>query len=84
MSGEGPPTLWPAPVTTAWASAGRHVDTPCSPWEQCLCAVPDGDLSKVIREGRADVGTDRIDTFTENGSGRSRSGFCASFVPLPP
>ncbi len=37
------------------------------PWEQRLCVVPDGDLFKAIRSGQADVVTDRIDTFTENG-----------------
>ncbi|WP_304044405.1 NAD(P)/FAD-dependent oxidoreductase [Jatrophihabitans endophyticus] len=37
------------------------------PWDQRLCVVPDGDLFRVIREGRADVVTDRIATFTETG-----------------
>src|SRR5262245_729756 len=37
------------------------------PWEQRLCLVPDGDLFVAIREGRASVVTDQIETFTENG-----------------
>jgi len=38
-----------------------------NPWEQRLCLVPDGDLFEVISSGRADVVTDTIDTFTEDG-----------------
>jgi cation diffusion facilitator CzcD-associated flavoprotein CzcO len=37
------------------------------PWDQRLCIVPDGDLFASIREGRADVVTDTIKTFTETG-----------------
>jgi monooxygenase len=37
------------------------------PWEQRLCLFPDSDLFVAIREGRASVATDRIETFTENG-----------------
>ena len=37
------------------------------PWEQRLCLVPDGDLFVAIREGRASVVTDQIETFTEQG-----------------
>ena len=37
------------------------------PWEQRLCLVPDGDMFKAIREGRASVVTDYIDSFTEHG-----------------
>jgi cation diffusion facilitator CzcD-associated flavoprotein CzcO len=32
-----------------------------------MCLVPDGDLFEAIRDGRASVVTDRIDTFTEQG-----------------
>ena len=38
-----------------------------NPWDQRLCVVPDGDLFKTIREGRAEVVTDTIDTWTEKG-----------------
>lgn len=44
-----------------------HFNPPYDPWDQRLCAVPDGDLFRMIREGRADVATDRIRTFTETG-----------------
>ena len=32
-----------------------------------MCLVPDGDFFAAIRAGKADVVTDRIDTFTETG-----------------
>jgi len=37
------------------------------PWTQRLCVVPDGDLFKALREGRASIVTDRIDRFTPSG-----------------
>jgi monooxygenase len=37
------------------------------PWDQRLCFVPEGDLFAAIATGRAEVVTDRIDTFTEHG-----------------
>lgn len=37
------------------------------PWDQRLCAVPDANLFKSIRQGKAEVVTDRIERFTENG-----------------
>lgn len=45
----------------------EHFNPPYNPWDQRLCAVPDGDLFKAIRAGRASVVTDRIATFTEKG-----------------
>jgi cation diffusion facilitator CzcD-associated flavoprotein CzcO len=44
-----------------------------NPWEQRMCLVPDGDLFQVMRQGRASVVTDQIETFTETGI-RLRSG----------
>ncbi len=44
-----------------------HFNPPYNPWDQRLCAVPDGDLFKAIRSGRAAVATDRIATFDETG-----------------
>ena len=44
-----------------------HFNPPYDPWTQRLCAVPDGDLFKSIREGKADVATAHIKTFTETG-----------------
>ena len=44
-----------------------HFTPPYNPWDQRLCAVPDGDMFDVIRDGDAEVVTDHIDRF--NGSG---------------
>jgi cation diffusion facilitator CzcD-associated flavoprotein CzcO len=44
-----------------------HFNPPYDPWNQRLCAVPDGDLFRVIGEGKATVATDQIRGFTENG-----------------
>lgn len=38
-----------------------------NPWDQRLCLVPNGDLFKAIRRGKASVVTDTIDTWTETG-----------------
>ena len=50
---------------------GYDVDThfapSYNPWDQRMCLIPDGDLFTAIRDGRASVVTDRIDTFTESG-----------------
>ncbi|WP_448639180.1 flavin-containing monooxygenase [Geodermatophilus sp. URMC 63] len=45
----------------------EHFNPPYDPWDQRMCAVPDGDLFRAIRAGDASVVTDRIATFTENG-----------------
>lgn len=37
------------------------------PWDQRLCVVPDGDLFKAIRSGKAQVLTGQIERFTETG-----------------
>ena len=44
-----------------------HFTPKYNPWDQRLCLVPDGDMFKAIREGRASVVTDHIDCFTRNG-----------------
>lgn len=44
-----------------------HFTPHYNPWDQRLAAVPDGDLFKTIKSGKASVVTDHIDTFTENG-----------------
>ncbi|GAA1093183.1 flavin-containing monooxygenase [Tsukamurella spumae] len=44
-----------------------HFNPPYNPWDQRLCAVPDGDLFKAIRSGDAAVATDKIATFDETG-----------------
>ena len=45
----------------------EHFNPPYNPWDQRLCAVPDGDLFAALRRGSASVVTDRIKTFTEKG-----------------
>ena len=45
----------------------EHFNPPYGPWDQRMCIVPDGDLFRVIRDGKASVVTGNIETFTENG-----------------
>ncbi|MDJ0111415.1 NAD(P)/FAD-dependent oxidoreductase, partial [Rhodococcus erythropolis] len=45
----------------------RHFTPSYNPWDQRLCVVPNGDLFKVLKSGKADIVTDRIATFTEKG-----------------
>jgi cation diffusion facilitator CzcD-associated flavoprotein CzcO len=45
----------------------RHFVPEYAPWDQRVCFLPDGDLFRAIRAGRASVVTDTIDTFTERG-----------------
>ncbi|HKS27673.1 MAG TPA: NAD(P)/FAD-dependent oxidoreductase [Pyrinomonadaceae bacterium] len=45
----------------------RHFSPRYNPWDQRLCLVPDGDLFREIRAGRASIVTDNIETFTETG-----------------
>ena len=51
----------------------KHFTPNYKPWDQRLCLVPNSDLFKAIRKGKASVVTDHIDTFTEKGI-RLRSG----------
>jgi cation diffusion facilitator CzcD-associated flavoprotein CzcO len=44
-----------------------HFKPRYDPWDQRLCLVPDGDLFKAIREGKASVVTDTIDRFVPEG-----------------
>ena len=44
-----------------------HFKPRYNPWDQRLCAVPDGDLFRSLRAGEAEIVTDRIATFTESG-----------------
>jgi len=45
----------------------RHFNPTYRPWQQRLAVVPDGDLFTQIREGKASVVTDEIESFTETG-----------------
>jgi monooxygenase len=44
-----------------------HFTPPYDPWDQRFCLVPDGDLFRAIRSGRAQVVTGVIETFTPTG-----------------
>ncbi|MGI8492786.1 MAG: flavin-containing monooxygenase [Acidimicrobiales bacterium] len=69
---------WPGPVKKLLRKQlelqlpdGYDIDThftpKYNPWDQRLCVVPDGDLFKAIKGGKASVATDHIETFTEKG-----------------
>ena len=45
----------------------KHFNPPYNPWDQRLCLVPDSDLFKSIKEGKAEIVTDHIERFTEDG-----------------
>ena len=45
----------------------RHFKPKYNPWDERLCVVPDGDLFKEIRHGRASVVTDHIERFDATG-----------------
>jgi monooxygenase len=55
------------------ASVDAHFTPAYQPWDQRLCVVPDGDLFRAVRSGRASVATDQIDRFVPGGI-RLRSG----------
>jgi cation diffusion facilitator CzcD-associated flavoprotein CzcO len=44
-----------------------HFTPSYRPWRQRLCFLPDGDLFRSIKAGKASVVTDHIETFTEKG-----------------
>src|SRR3954471_15521645 len=44
-----------------------HFTPRYNPWDQRLCLVPDGDLFEAIKDQRASVVTNQIDTFTRSG-----------------
>jgi cation diffusion facilitator CzcD-associated flavoprotein CzcO len=45
----------------------KHFKPKYDPWDQRMCAIPDGDLFKAISDGSAEIVTDRIETFDERG-----------------
>jgi len=47
--------------------ASKHFTPQYNPWDQRLCLVPNSDLFRSIKEGKASVVTDHIETFTETG-----------------
>jgi len=44
-----------------------HFTPSYDPWDQRLCAVPDGDLFKSLTDGSASIVTDQIERFTATG-----------------
>ncbi|MGW5733997.1 MULTISPECIES: flavin-containing monooxygenase [Streptomyces] len=44
-----------------------HLTPSYDPWDQRLCAVPDGDLFQVLKSGDAEIVTDHIDRFVPEG-----------------
>jgi monooxygenase len=44
-----------------------HFNPPYNPWDQRFCIVPDGDLFRSMRHGKASIVTGQIETFTEKG-----------------
>ena len=44
-----------------------HFTPSYEPWDQRVCLVPDADLFRALRAGRASIVTDHVDTFTEKG-----------------
>jgi monooxygenase len=52
---------------------GKHLTPRYKPWDQRLCIVPNADLFKAIRGGKASMVTDEIESFTPGGL-RLRSG----------
>jgi cation diffusion facilitator CzcD-associated flavoprotein CzcO len=45
----------------------RHFTPTYGPWKERLCLLPDGDLFKAIKSGKASVVTDTIERFVETG-----------------
>ena len=45
----------------------RHFSPSYNPWDQRVCAVPDGDLFHLLRARQVEIVTDTIDRFTEEG-----------------
>jgi cation diffusion facilitator CzcD-associated flavoprotein CzcO len=44
-----------------------HFKPRYNPWDQRICLVPDADLFRALRSGKAEIVTDQIETFTASG-----------------
>jgi len=66
-------TRWLANELPPDCDVSTHFNPRYNPWEQRVCVVPDSDLFEAMRQRRASVVTDQIETFTETGL-RLRSG----------
>ena len=58
---------WTAKQLPAGFDVDTHFNPPYNPWDQRLCVTPDNEFFTAIREHNADVVTDHIDRFTEDG-----------------
>lgn len=72
LSKERPKLMRRVLLMAARQQLGKHFDMThfrpsYNPWDERLCAVPNGDLFKVLRNGDAEIVTDHIDTFVEDG-----------------
>ena len=45
----------------------KHFTPTYKPWDQRLCLVPDADLFKAIRNGKAEIKTDHVERITSDG-----------------
>jgi monooxygenase len=55
------------PLLPAGFDVDKHFTPRYRPWQQRIAIVPDGDLFAALREGKASIVTDTIETFTERG-----------------
>jgi monooxygenase len=46
-----------------------HFTPRYNPWDQRLCLAPDADFFRAVKAGQAEIVTDEVDAFTENGIG---------------
>ena len=58
----------------------QHFTPSYAPWDQRLCLVPDADLFKAIRAGKAVVVTDEIERFTADGITLKSGGVVAADI----
>ena len=45
----------------------KHFDPKYKPWDQRLCVVPDNDMFNTIKNGKGEMVTDTIESFTKSG-----------------
>jgi monooxygenase len=57
----------------AFEENAAHITPDYRPWQQRVALIPEGDLFQVVREGKASIVTDQIDTFNATGI-RTQSG----------
>jgi monooxygenase len=55
------------PLLPEGLDVDKHFTPRYRPWQQRIAIVPDGDLFAALREGKASIVTDTIETFTEKG-----------------